>query len=150
MKIKILLLIAIISFSSCASIYMNQSENTAEDVVQSLNRGESDFPLSKSTVPFIFDGEIVISGSSVSRIWNGLTKTGFVLTNPVVTSISPVVSEDYALFRSSWEMEVFFEKKIPPYTYKVTIEGLDGEVLLLMSRESRRNYHVIGLKADGK
>jgi hypothetical protein len=150
MKIKLLLLISIISLSSCTSIYMSKSQDAAEDVVRSLNSGESELPMEMSTVPFIFDGEIVIANSSVSRIWNGLVGAGFTVTNPVVTSISPVISDDYALFRSSWEMEVFFENRIPKYTYKVTIEGVSGEVLLLMNRDEDRNYRVVGLKADAK
>jgi len=150
MKIKILIVITVISLSSCASVYMKQSQDAAEDVVQSLNQGESELPIKMSTVPFIFDGEIIIANSSISRIWNGLVDARFIIKNPVVTSISPVISDDYALFRSSWEMEVFFEKRIPQYTYKVTIEGIDGEVLLLMNREDTRKYRVIGLKADAK
>ena len=150
MKIKILLLFTLISISSCASIYMNKSQDAAEDVVGSLNRGESELPMKMSRVPFIFDGEIIIANSSVSRMWNGLVGAGFIISNPVVTSISPVISDDYALFRSSWEMEVFFENRIPQYTYKVRIEGVDGEVLLLMNRDKNRTYRILGLKADAK
>ena len=147
---KLIILISAITLSSCASIYMNGSERAAEDVVQSLNSGDSRLPEEMSVVPFVFDGEIIISNSSVSRIWNGLIDAGFVVTNPVVTAISPVVLEDYSLFRNSWEMEIFFKNKMPQYVYKVTIEGVDGEVLLLMNREKSRTYKVMGLKADAK
>lgn len=151
MKTTILLILfPILLFSSCTSLYMNKSSDAAVDVVESLNRGDSAFALEKSTVPFVFDGEIVVANASVSRIWSGLVQAGFTVTNPLVTSISPVLTEDYALFRSSWEMEVFFKRNIPRYTYKVTIEGIDGEVLLLVNRNKEKNYIVLGLKADAK
>ncbi|MBI9099927.1 MAG: hypothetical protein JEY91_15710 [Spirochaetaceae bacterium] len=151
MKIlKILLIVPIVFLSSCASIYMNKSQDTAEEIILSMNRGEVDFPIEKSAVPFVFHGEIIITSSSVSRIWNGLVRAGFTITNPVVTSISPVVSDDFSLFRSSWEMESFFKNTIPPNTYKVTIEGIDGEVLMLINRDNRQDYFLLGLKADAK
>ena len=151
MNIKtILILIFLTVLSSCTTIYMNESKSAAEEVVDSLNRGDSSLPIHMSRVPFVFDGEIIIAETSVSKVWNGLVKAGFIVTNPVITSISPVVSTDYALFRSSWEMEMFFKRNIPEFSYKVTIEGIDGEVLMLISREKTRNYALIGLRADAK
>lgn len=147
---KLLIVLIVIILSSCTSIYMSGSKGTAEDIVQSLNKGDSELPEEISTVPFIFDGEIIVSQSSVSRIWNGLINAGFTVTDPEVTSISPVVSDDFALFRSSWEMEVFFKNRIPKYTYKVSIEGVDGEVLMLVNREKSRTYNLMGLKAAAK
>lgn len=135
---------------SCASIYMNKSSDAAVDVVDALNGGDSEFPSENSSIPFVFDGEIIVANASVSRIWGGLVQAGFTVKNPIVTSISPVVTEDFALFRSSWEMEVFFKRNIPRYTYKVTIEGIDGEVLLLVNRDEDKNYRLLGLKADAK
>ncbi len=151
MKTKILiLLLPIAMLFSCASIYMNKSSDAAVDVVDALNEGDSEFPSENSSIPFVFDGEIIVANASVSRIWGGLVQAGFTVKNPIVTSISPVVTEDFALFRSSWEMEVFFKRNIPRYTYKVTIEGIDGEVLLLVNRDEDKNYRLLGLKADAK
>jgi len=147
---KIIILATALLLSSCASIYMKQSSVTADTVIEAINRGESTYPEQISSVPFIFDGEIVITQSAISRIWTGLVHVGFTLENPVITSISPVISTDYSLFRSSWEMEVFFKNKIPENTYKVTIEGIEGEVLLLLNRVKSKEYSLIGLKADAK
>ncbi len=129
---------------------MGRSRDTAEEVVASLNKGDTSFPVQISTVPFIFDGEIVVAETSVSRIWTGLVNTGFTVTNPIVTSISPVDLTDFVLFRNSWEMEIFFKRNIPEFCYKITIEGIDGELLLLVNRNKTRNYSLMGLKVDAK
>lgn len=129
---------------------MKGSGDAAEEIVASLNHGDSALPIDMSKIPFVFDGEIIITGSSVSRIWNGLVSAGFVITDPLITSISPVMSDDYTLFRSNWEMDVFFRNKIPLYTYKITIEGIDGEILLLINRDNNRSYSLIGMKVDAK
>ena len=47
-------------------------------------------------------------------------------------------------------MEMFFKRNIPEFSYKVTIEGIDGEILMLISRVKTRNYALIGLRADAK
>jgi hypothetical protein len=129
---------------------MNGSKRTAVKVIDSLNSGDTALVKEISTVPFIFDGEIIVSGSSVSKIWTGLANAGFTVTNPEIISISPVVSEDFALFRSSWEMEVFFKNKIPQYTYKIKMEGVESEVLMLINKGKSSTFNVMGLKADVK
>ncbi len=151
MRIKILITAFLVfSISSCSSFYMKKSQETAEEIVESLNRGDSLTPLEFCVLPFVFDGEIVLAETSISRIWTGLTEAGFVLENPVVTSISPILESDFALFRSSWEMEMFFKKYFPEFSYKVTIEGINGEVTMLISRISKHDYSLIGIKADSK
>lgn len=147
---KIIILISAIMLSSCTSLYMQGSKSTAMDVVDSLNNKDSSQPEEISTVPFLFDGEIIVSRSSVSRIWNGLIEAGFTLVDPTVTSVSPVISEDYVLFRSSWEMEVFFNNRIPKNTYKIAVDGVNGEVLMLVNREKYKTYNIMGLKAAAK
>ncbi len=147
---KLLIITLVVSLSSCQSYYMRGGKNAAEEVVKSLNMSDSSKPVQMSTVPFLFDSEIIVAETAVSKIWNGLVDAGFVITDPVITSISPVISEDYTLFRSSWEMEVFFKKNIPELCYKVKIEGVNGEVLMLISRENRKEYSLIGIKVDSK
>ncbi len=129
---------------------MKGSGRSAELVVDALNRGETQLPESLSVVPFVFDGEIIVSRTSVSRIWNGFVDVGFTVTNPVITSISPIILEDYNLFRNSWEMETFFKNKIPKYAYKISVDGISGELLLLFYRQKNSDYSLFGMKADAK
>lgn len=149
-KIFLLILVIIPLLGSCTSIYMKKSGRAAESIAESIDMGNSTLPAEWSTVPFVFDGEILVSQSTVSGMWNGIVDAGFTLTNPVITSISPVEAGDYPLFRNSWEMEVLFKNKIPKYSYKVTIEGVKGEMLLLMYRNEEKEYSVMGLKAEAK
>lgn len=129
---------------------MGRSKSAALEAVQSLNRAEPLFISAMSSVPFIFDGEILITNSSVSKVWKGISDAGFTVTDPVVTSLSHVAPEDYVLFRNSWELETFFKNKIPRYAYKITIEGLHGEVLMIVYRDKSRSYSLMGLKAEAK
>lgn len=151
MKKIILLFLVIIPFlGSCASIYMKKSERAAENIAESIDKGNSELPAQWSRVPFVFDGEILVTRSTVQGMWSGLVDAGFMLKDPVITSISAVGPEDFSLFRSSWEMEVLFKNKIPRYTYKVTVEGVKGEMLLLIFRNDDKEYSVMGLKAEAK
>lgn len=149
-KLIILLLIAVVPLSSCASIYMKKSGTAAVSVAEALDRGDGSFPLALSSVPFVFDGEILISHTTVSRLWTGIVDGGFTIENPIITSISPVRPEDFVLFRPSWEMEVLFKNRIPRYTYKVTIDGVKGEILLLLYRNEEGGFSIMGLKAEAK
>lgn len=147
-RIIFLFIVLVPLLGSCASIYMKKSVKTAEAVTASLNKGDGQLPASWSTVPFVFDGEILVTTSLVSGLWDGIAGSGFTLKNPEITSVSPVTPEDYSLFRNSWEMQVLFRNKIPRFTYKVTVKGVKGEILLLIYRNEDRGYSIMGLKAE--
>lgn len=151
MKKLILLFLALIPFlGSCASVYMRKSVRTAEAVAESIDQGDSGLPASWSAVPFVFDGEIIVSSSVVSDLWDGIVGAGFTLKNPVISSASPLSPEDYAVFRDSWEMKILFKNKLPRFSYKVTVEGVKGEMLLLVYRNGDRGYSIMGLKAEAR
>lgn len=143
-------LVLIVLFSSCTSFYIKKSGQLAEKVADSVDRGEYELPSTFSTVPFIFEGEILVTTTMVDNLWEGLISNGFTLKNPVITSIEPVSPVDQLLFRNSWEMEVFFNNTIPEYTYKISVEGLSGSMLLLIYRNEDKGYSILGLKADMK
>lgn len=129
---------------------MKKSGQLAEKVADSVDRGEFQLASKFSTVPFVFEGEILVTTSMVDELWKGLVSNGFTLKNPVITSVEPVNPLDKLLFRDSWEMEVFFNNKLPEYTYKISVEGLSGSMLLLIYRNENRGYSILGLKADMK
>ena len=93
---------------------MKKSGELAEQVADSIEIGQYQFPTDKSSVPFVFDGEILVTSSIVENLWKGLVTNGFTLKDPVITSIEPVTPADSTLFRDSWEMDVFFNNIIPP------------------------------------
>ncbi|RQW05957.1 MAG: hypothetical protein EH225_04220 [Calditrichaeota bacterium] len=126
---------------------MKKSGDLALQVTDSLNRENPFFASERSSVPFVFDGEIIVTASTVNSMWNGIVEGGFTIQNPVITSIDPIEEGDYQVFRNSWEMDVFFRNKMPRYAYRVSISGIEGNLILLIYRNQERGYSIIGLKA---
>jgi len=126
---------------------MKKSGDLALQIAESLNEENPLFPSEHSSVPFVFDGEILVTTTTVSALWNGIVDGRFSIQNPVITSIEPLASEDFSIFRNSWEMEVFFKTRIPRYAYKVSIEGVEADMILLLFRNEEKTYSVMGLKA---
>lgn len=149
-KIILIFFVCLFIFSSCSTIYKNRSERVAEQVASSIVQGDFEHPFNSSTVPFIFDGEILISMSTVSNLWKGLEKSTFTLHSPVITSITPIDETDYLMFRDSWEMKVFFSEQIPQYAYKAQIEGIEKEMLLLLYRNDDKEIAIMGLMVGNK
>ncbi|MBB6478732.1 hypothetical protein [Spirochaeta isovalerica] len=129
---------------------MKKSGDMAIRVAEAINEENPLFPSWHSTVPFVFDGEILVTSSTVNSLWTGIVDSGFTIKNPVITSIEPVENEDFSLFRNSWEMEVFFKNKMPDYSYRVSIEGVSGNIILIIYRDENRDYSILGLKAGAK
>jgi len=129
---------------------MKKSGDLALQVAEALNGENPLFPAEHSSVPFVFDGEILLTATTVSTLWSGMVEGGFTIHNPVITSIEPLVPTDFSIFRKSWEMETFFKTRIPRYAYKVSIEGIGSDMILLLFRNEDKTYSLMGLKAGAQ
>ena len=109
------ILLAIIS--SCATLGFEASESSVERVIALINSGEPEDVVTNSTIPFVFDGEILLRRRDVETLWMGLRANDFELTNPEILSIEGISESSYLLFSESREMEIHFSKHIPQGAY---------------------------------
>ena len=122
LKIIILLTIAGL-FVSCSTLGSGYYENSGLIVANQLNKGMHESLTEDSLYPFVFEQEILASGSQVKMLWEGLVKAGYYVENPSVAMNQPVSDKDSLLFAESWEIKSFFEKYVSKEDRLILIEG---------------------------
>ena len=135
MKGKIFwVLAAVIVFTGCATLSAGIAARDVERAVGLINSRDA-FELKRhSSVPFIFDGEMLLRGSDVEAVWHNLSENGFELKNPVIAETKKSDERTYKVFSDSQEMEIFFRKYIPAGSTLGRIDTDDGIFYLLLGR----------------
>ena len=149
--LKILILLAIAGlFVSCSTLGAGYYEDSGLIVANQLNKGMHESLTEDSVYPFVFEQEILASGSQVKMLWEGLVKAGYYVENPSVAMNQPVSDKDSLLFAESWEVKSYFEKYVSEEDRLILIEGDNTSFYLILRRNNKESYSIIGWKEVAK
>lgn len=125
--------ILLLIFTGCSSLPVSQRPSSVESLVYKLHTGDAEAAADLTDVPFLLDGEILVTERDAGLMWENLKKVPGLLADAEVLSITPAVPADYKKFADSSDMRVFFERALPENPTLVEIETSFGRFLLLVS-----------------
>ena len=137
-------------FFSCSTLGAGYYEDSGLIIANQLNKGMHESLTTDSDYPFVFEQEILASGSQVKSLWEGLVKAGYYVENPSVALNQPVTDKDFQLFAQSWEIKSYFEKYISNEDRLLLIEGDNTSFYLILRRNKKDSYRIIGWKEVSK
>jgi hypothetical protein len=142
---KILILFITLSVVGCISLEQRYY-NSAENIIEHINKGNADRLAEITQTPFLLDGEIIILGSDVKSFWQNIVKADFKVGDPTLIEAVPADEDTYQEFARSMEVETYFKKYISDKGHVIVIETDKFKLLLLMDRIERDRLRIIGFK----
>ncbi len=105
---------AVILTAGCATLNSGSSNSEALEAVSLINEGNAETLIGNSSIPFIFESEILFRQGDVDAVWLNLTAGGFTIPGAEVLSLKRVDEQSCLVFAGSEEMRVFFAKYVDP------------------------------------
>jgi hypothetical protein len=128
---------------SCSSVPHNQRDKKLDKIISLINSGDTEKLLKVSSVPFLFDGEILLKTADVKLVWSGLKKNSYKIKNyTYVRKAYTSKEKDYSLFSDSREVKIYFNKYLSDKSSIIAVKTADGEMLLLLDGK-KAGYPVI-------
>ncbi|MDC7235578.1 MAG: hypothetical protein PQJ58_20305 [Spirochaetales bacterium] len=149
-SIKFIALVLLVSLmASCAGTGPGVKEDNVMSVVELLNSGNSAGLAEISSLPFVFDSEILESETQIAQLWTGLAAAGFTIDNPEITQQRAVTEEDASLFSEGWEISTFFKNLLSEKDTFVEVQGASTDAYFIL-RRSRSALEIIAFKGEVK
>lgn len=136
----------LIMLSGCSSLPVAERPSRVESLVHTLRTSDVDGAVRLTRVPFLLDGEILMTGKDVELMWNNLKKVPDLFANAEIISIRPASAADYVDFAESSDIRVFFERALPEDPALVEIGTSTGSFLLLVSGKKIGTPLLAGMK----
>ncbi len=150
-NIKSLILVALVlSAVSCAAFKPAVSGDDALGVVESLNNGNSELLIESTSLPFVFDSEILESDTQIRTLWNGLVSAGYIIDNPVIVQQRPVTAADGNLFSESWEISTFFKRLLGEDDLFIQIDGSSRRIYMVLRPGEKGSTLIKAWKGETK
>lgn len=124
-------IVFVLLLSGCATLGAPRDQEVLE-VLALISAGDAAILTEATRKPFLLDGEILEGESAVALLWQGLSDAGFAFHNPVIRDIQPVSPEQYHLFASTMEAEVFFKKYLTKKDSLIFFHADEGEFVLVL------------------
>ena len=134
--------------SSCASLGTRIHEDDVLEAAELIAAGENEILASRSALPFLLDGEILMMKGDTRSLWKNLAESGFALKAPRVTSLEPAGEESYLLFDDSMEVKSWFAKYVPETGTIARIDGEKYSLLLVMNGSSEGAAVILGMRIE--
>jgi len=143
---KLLLLLAVASLLSCASIQRSQDIRSMENFSQLINAGKAGDLIGMSAVPFLLDREIIVLDGDIETLWNNIVAAGYTVDEPELERGVAVIEESYLEFNDSMEVKVFFEKYAGKKARLLELKTSSGQRLLLLFELTFGGRQIRGFK----
>jgi len=135
-------------FPSCASVTFIQKEEDVLALVGLINRGDIVTLSALSSVPFLFDREILTMNQDPGILWSNLAAAGFSLPGAVVVKIDRVDEKTSTLFDDSMEVRVFFSKYVPDTARFAVLEAEGTSAILILDGKREGYPKILGMKVN--
>jgi len=126
-------ILIVLILSGCSSLPVSQRPDSVESLLYKLETGDAENAAGLTRVPFLLDGEILVTGKDARLLWSNLKDVPGLFASPQILSITPALPADYTKFADSSDMRVFFERALPANPALVEIQTSFGRFLLLVS-----------------
>jgi hypothetical protein len=138
MKKTVLLLISVGIIAGLLSCTTYSMKKTSSDKVIVLVNTKNSALLSEITsLPFLFDQEIIVLKKDSSMIWQNINNAGFNFEGIIGTESIPVSSKDYLLFGNTMEVKTWFEKYLPKKASLVKMNCKKGLYYMILGAKKK-------------
>ncbi|MBN2444503.1 MAG: hypothetical protein JXJ04_24290 [Spirochaetales bacterium] len=139
-------LLFILLITGCTTLNVKEQESGINNIIELINKGESEKLIAASRIPFLYDGEIILLQKDMSLLWDSLCKAGFSIDDPEVTTISYIDDNTYALFTASMEGKAFFKRHLPDKTIVTALSAKEGNYYFLTGSRKNGLITIFGMK----
>jgi hypothetical protein len=144
-RVLIMLGVAAI-LSSCASFPPAASDERVIELITRLSGATGEQGLELSSVPFLFDREILKRESDVSYLFENLRLEGFRFGEVVIRRNDSAYEGARALFADTMDVRVFFDRRLPEDARAVIAETDAGLFYFLVGDRTGRLPRLYGMK----
>jgi hypothetical protein len=141
-KVVPVVICLVILVMGCATFNPKADEHGLLSLVDLMNRGKGSELSGLSSVPFLFDTEIVMLKPDIELLWKNIAGSGFTFKNPQVSEIKAIDDSVAALFSSTMDVKVFFKKYLPPNAMFGRVRTGGGDYLFVLG-SWKNGYPVI-------
>ena len=143
---KFVPLLFILLLPGCTTLNVKKQEAHIYELIQLINNGDSEKLIASSSIPFLYDNEIVLLQKDINFIWKGLSEAGFSIHVPVIENIEYIDGQSYSLFSPSMEGKMFFKRHLPENTVLTTVSTKDGTFYFLTRSKKKGVITIFGMK----
>ena len=120
---------------SCATY--SQKKESSDKVIDLVNTKNSALLSEITTLPFLFDKEIIVLEKDSSMIWQNINNAGFKFEEIIGSESIPVSSKDYLVFGNTMEVKTWFEKYLPKKASLVKINCKNGLYYMILGNKKK-------------
>ena len=125
----------VLGLLSCTTYSMKK---TSSDKVINLVNTKNSIVLSEITsLPFLFDKEIIVLGKESSIIWQNISNAGFSFEEIIDAESISVSAKDYLFFGNTMEVKTWFEKYLPKKASLVKINCKNGLYYMILGGKKK-------------
>ncbi len=138
MRKTALLLISIVIITglfSCTTY--SQRKSSSDKVIDLVNTKNSALLSSATSLPFLFDGEIIMLEKDSSMIWQNINNAGFNFEEIIEVESIPVSAGGYLFFANTMEVKTWFEKYLPKKASLLKISCKNGLYYMILGGKKR-------------
>jgi hypothetical protein len=146
MKPILSVFLLLLMVAGCATFSLKDEERGFTTVINLINDDHSDTLASISTVPFLFDGEILLVKQDVEVLWKNAIAAGFELPKPQIVDIEPAKPDMASIFSDSKEVAVFFKKYLPKNAVFASVKSDNGEYLFILGERISGVPRIVAFK----
>lgn len=131
---RLSVLAAVVLFAAaCATTPPAQDEQRVTELIDLLNSGPIESVIAQSSVPFLFDAELIVREGDVEFLWHGLRSANLVVA-PVFDALVPVESSDFRRIADTFDLRTFFAENgyLPRDATWIETDSSIGPVLLIL------------------
>jgi hypothetical protein len=127
---------------SCATVPFAKNPDHVLKLVDAFNAHDTTLLVADTSLPFLFNGEIVELKEDATTMWTNLVQSGLTIRDARVTEDVAATPGDYTRFADTMEVRTFFQKYLPKSTMLVRV-SFDGGSFFMLLDGSERGYPLI-------
>jgi len=131
-----LILVWIIAGGLSCTTY-SQKKSSSDKIIDLVNAQNSNVLSEITSLPFLFDKEIIVLERDRNMIWQNIGSAGFSFEKITDTESLPVSAKDYLLFGNTMEVKTWFEKYLPKRASLVKINCQNGLYYMILGSRTR-------------
>ncbi|MCL2791473.1 MAG: hypothetical protein FWD87_00115 [Spirochaetaceae bacterium] len=132
----------IIGLLSCTTY--SQRKSSSNKIVDLVNAQNSAVLSEITSLPFLFDREIIVLERDRNMIWQNISNAGFSFEGIISTESIPVSSGDYLFFGNTFEVRTWFEKYLPQRASLVKINTRNGLYYMILGSRTKVRINLPG------
>ena len=115
----------------------SQKKSSSDKIIDLVNTKNTILLSGVTSLPFLFDREIIVLEKDSNMIWQNINNAGFSFEEIIATESIPVSSKDYLFFGNTMEVKTWFEKYLPKKASLVKVKCKNGLYYMILGGKKK-------------